>query len=123
MTEWEFYSEIVERADCYKLFDINNVYVSARNHGFDSHDYLNSINPDRVRQFHLAGHTDYGDYVVDTHDHEVPDPVWELYRLALQRFGPVSTMIERDANIPSLTELVGELDNARQIASKLLPDL
>jgi uncharacterized protein (UPF0276 family) len=123
MTEWEFYSEIVERADCYMLFDINNVYVSARNHGFDSHDYLNSINPDRVRQFHLAGHTDYGDYVVDTHDHEVPDPVWELYRLALQRFGPVSTMIERDANIPSLTELVGELDNARQIASKLLPDL
>ncbi|MFT4518713.1 MAG: hypothetical protein ACI9JM_001098 [Halioglobus sp.] len=122
MTEWEFYSEVVERADCLMLLDINNIYVSARNHGFDSETYLDSINPKRVRQFHLAGHTDYGDYVIDTHDYDVPESVWELYHKALQRFGPVSTMIERDGNIPSLAALLEELESARQIASATLPN-
>lgn len=123
MTEWEFYSAVVEEADCLMLLDINNIYVSARNHHFDAKAYLNAIDPKRVRQFHLAGHTDYGDYVIDTHDHDVPDSVWALYEQALKRFGPVSTMIERDDNIPALSELLAELDQARQIAHATLPEL
>jgi uncharacterized protein (UPF0276 family) len=121
--EWEFLGNVVERADCGILLDINNIYVSARNHGFKPEDYIDAIDPDRVWQFHLAGHSDYGDYVIDTHDHDVPDPVWELYRYALQRFGPISTMIERDDNIPPFPELYAELDMARQIALQTLPEL
>lgn len=120
MSEWAFYNEIVERADCLMLLDINNVYVSSRNHHFDAEAYLDSINPARVRQFHLAGHSDYGTHVIDTHDHDICDPVWQLYRQALQRFGPVSTMIERDDNIPPLNELLDELNIARQIAAETL---
>lgn len=123
MTEWEFYSEVCQRADCHMLLDINNIYVSARNHRFDPLDYLNAIDSKRVRQIHLAGHTDYGDYVIDTHDHAVCDPVWNLYDSAVKRFGAISTMIERDDNIPSLNELVDELDIARKIAINHLPEL
>lgn len=123
MNEWEFYREVVEQADCLMLLDINNIYVSARNHHFDAVDYLNAMPTDRIRQFHLAGHSDFGSYVIDTHDHDIPDPVWQLYQLALERFGPISTMIERDDNIPSLNELVAELDIARDIAAKTLPAL
>lgn len=119
-SEWEFLSEVARRSDCFILLDINNIYVSARNHGFEPQEYLNAIDPGRVRQFHLAGHSDCGDYVIDTHDHDVADPVWELYAMALQRFGAVSSMIERDDNIPPLGELVRELDIARGIASKVL---
>ncbi|RTE66584.1 DUF692 domain-containing protein [Amphritea opalescens] len=119
MSEWAFYNEIVERADCLMLLDINNIYVSSRNHYFDAQDYLDSVNPARVRQIHLAGHSDYGTHVIDTHDHDVCDPVWQLYRQALQRFGPVSTMIERDDNIPPLTQLIDELNIARQIAAEV----
>jgi uncharacterized protein (UPF0276 family) len=122
-SEWDFVSEVARRADCFILLDINNIYVSARNHGFEPMEYINAIDPERVRQFHLAGHSDYGDYVIDTHDHAVADPVWELYRKALQRFGAVSTMIERDDNIPPLQELVAELDLARDIAGQVLPTL
>lgn len=121
--EWEFLNSVAERADCGILLDINNIYVSARNHGFIPEDYIDAIDPARVWQFHLAGHSDYGDYVIDTHDHDVPDPVWELYRYALQRFGPVSTMIERDDNIPPFPELYAELDLARKIAMETLPEL
>lgn len=121
--EWEFLNHVVDRADCGILLDINNIYVSARNHGFRAEDYIDAIDPARVWQFHLAGHLDYGDYVIDTHDHDVPDPVWELYRYALQRFGPVSTMIERDDNIPPFPELYAELDLARKIAMESLPEL
>ncbi len=123
MSEWTFYREVVERADALMLFDINNVYVSARNHEFDPLEYLDGIDPARVRQFHLAGHTDHGDYVVDTHDHDVPDPVWELYVHALQRFGPVSTMIERDDHIPEFDDLYSELQHARQLAVEVYPEL
>jgi len=122
-TEWEFYREIVERADALMLFDINNVYVSARNHGFDPIDYLDGVDAKRVQQFHLAGHTDHGDYVVDTHDHDVCDPVWALYAQALQRFGPVSTMIERDDNIPEFDDLYAELQQAEKIATNVIPTL
>lgn len=123
MTEWEFLDEVARRADCLLLFDVNNIYVSARNHGFDPLDYINGIDPARVRQFHLAGGTDYGDYVIDTHDQDVSEPVWQLYAAALQRFGPISTMIERDANIPALPSLLAELDIARQVAADTLPAL
>lgn len=123
MTEWEFYSRVCEKADCLMLLDINNIYVSARNHQFDPNDYINAIDKNRVRQIHLAGHSDYGDYVIDTHDHAVCDPVWSLYEAAVKRFGAVSTMIERDDDIPELSELVKELDIAREIATSVLPEL
>lgn len=116
-SEWEFYDAVVEKADCLMLLDINNVYVSSRNHDFDAMTYLESVNPERVQQFHLAGHTDNGDHVIDTHDHAVRDEVWELYRHAVRRFGPVSTMIERDDNIPPFEELAAELNVAREIAA------
>jgi len=119
MSEWEFLSEVARAADCYILLDINNIYVSARNHGFNPQDYIMAMDKKRIRQFHLAGHSDYGDYVIDTHDNNICDPVWDLYRLALQTFGPVSTMIERDDNIPPLTELIEELDIARDIAQQV----
>jgi uncharacterized protein (UPF0276 family) len=123
MTEWEFLNEVSRRADCLILFDINNIHVSARNHGFDPMTYIDAIDPARVRQFHLAGGTDYGDYVIDTHDREVPEPVWALYAAALKRYGPISSMIERDANIPEFPELLAELDTARRIAGEVLPTL
>jgi uncharacterized protein len=119
MTEWAFLSEVAERADCLILFDINNVYVSSRNHGFDPLDYLNGIPAHRVQQFHLAGHCDYGDYVIDTHDQAVTEDVWSLYHAALRRFGNISTMIERDDKIPTFPELTQELDIARQIAREV----
>ncbi|MDB6101032.1 MAG: hypothetical protein JWO52_1031 [Gammaproteobacteria bacterium] len=118
VTEWQFLREIAERADCLILLDVNNIYVSSVNHEFDPLDYLNTIPVDRVQQIHLAGHENHGDYLVDTHDHPVPDPVWELYSAALRRFGSVSTMIERDANIPPLEELCSELDAARELAAR-----
>ncbi|WP_220347592.1 MNIO family bufferin maturase [Thalassotalea euphylliae] len=123
MNEWQFYREVCEQADCKMLLDINNIYVSARNHDFDPMAYLRSLNPERVQQFHLAGHSDFGDYVVDTHDHDVPDPVWALYKEALKLFGPVSTMIERDANIPSFASLTAELNVAREIAEQCVPNI
>jgi len=120
MTEWQFYDAVCQQADCYMLLDINNIYVSARNHQFDPKEYIDGIDKNRVRQIHLAGHTDYGDYVIDTHDQSVCDPVWTLYDYAIARLGAVSTMIERDDNIPPLGELVAELDLARAIAAKRL---
>ena len=123
MTEWDFLNEVSRRADCLILFDINNIYVSARNHGFDPMTYIDAIDPARVRQFHLAGGTDYGDYIIDTHDREVPETVWALYAAALKRYGPISSMIERDANIPEFPELLAELDVARRIAGEVLPAL
>jgi uncharacterized protein (UPF0276 family) len=120
LTEWEFLREIAQRADCLLLLDVNNIYVSSVNHEFNPLDYLNAIPVDRVQQIHLAGHENHGDYLIDTHDHPVPDPVWELYDAAVRRFGNVSTMIERDANIPPLEELCCELDAARQLAERAL---
>jgi len=115
LSEWDFLTAVCERADCLILLDINNIYVSSINHEFDPRVYLDGVPANRIRQFHLAGHEDHGSYIIDTHDHPVPDPVWELYAQALLRYGPVSTMIERDDNIPALDELVAELDQARRI--------
>ncbi|MGB5261616.1 MAG: DUF692 domain-containing protein [Gammaproteobacteria bacterium] len=123
MAEWEFLADIATTADCDILLDINNIYVSARNHGFSAHQYLQGIPASHVRQFHLAGHTDCGDYLIDTHDHAVVDPVWKLYVEALKLFGPVSTMIERDDNIPAFEELQDELDIARKLAMETIPGL
>ena len=123
MDEWDFLNALAEQADCLILLDINNIYVSARNHGFDPLEYLNKINPKRVQQFHLAGHSDYGDYVIDTHDQDVVEPVWQLYQQALQRFGLVSTMIERDGNIPEFPALQQELQQAAMLAAKQFPHL
>ena len=122
MDEWDFLSQVAEAADCLILLDINNIYVSARNHHFNPLDYLKKIDPRRVQQFHLAGHSDFGDYVIDTHDHDVPPSVWTLYQAALERFGAVSTMIERDANIPEFPALYNELLEAKHIAQLTLPD-
>jgi len=120
MPEWEFISELSKRTGCWLLFDVNNVYVSAFNHGYDALAFLNGIPADRVIQFHLAGHSDMTNYIVDTHDHPVRDEVWTLYEAALRRFGPVSTMIERDDHIPPLADVLVELDHARSLAGKVL---
>jgi uncharacterized protein len=116
MQEWEFLAEIARRADCLVLLDVNNIYVSSYNHGFDPLAYLRGIPCERVRQIHLAGHENYGNYIIDTHDAAIVHPVWELYAEAVKRFGPVATMIERDDRIPPLAELVAELEQARRVA-------
>ena len=118
MSEWAFIREVCRRTGCRLLLDVNNIYVSSVNHGFDPHAFLEGIPADRVQQIHLAGHTDHGDHIVDTHDHPVADPVWALYADAWARIGPVATMIERDDHIPPLSELITELDHARSIASQ-----
>lgn len=120
MDEWEFLAAIANEADCEILLDINNIYVSAFNHGFEPATYLERIPAHRVRQFHLAGHDNCGDYIIDTHDAPVIREVWDLYAAAVRRFGPVATMIERDANIPPLAEMVTELDEARRIGGASL---
>jgi hypothetical protein len=121
MAEWEFIAELVRRADCELLLDVNNVYVSAMNHGFDPHAFIDAMPVDRVRQIHLAGHETHDDgFLVDTHDHAVCEDVWALYRHAIKRLGPVPTMIERDDRIPPLAELVAELGRARHEADAAL---
>jgi uncharacterized protein (UPF0276 family) len=121
LTEWEFLSEISRRADCLILLDVNNIYVSAYNHGFDAEQYLTGVPAERVQQIHIAGHSNCSDYIVDTHDADVIDPVWALYAKAIERLGPVSTMIERDDHIPPLQDLVTELGIAREIAARREP--
>jgi uncharacterized protein (UPF0276 family) len=122
LSEWDFLRTVAEEADCLILLDVNNIYVSSVNHEFDAHDYLAAIPVERVQQIHLAGHQNHGEYLIDTHDHPVPDPVWALYAEAVRRFGAVSTMIERDANIPPLGELLEELEAARRAAESVLTD-
>ena len=118
MTEWEFLREIAERADCLLLFDVNNVYVSGFNHGFDPREYIDALPSQRIQQIHLAGHTNCGTHIIDTHDAAVIDEVWELYSYTIEAYGPVSTMIERDDHIPELDVLVAELDLARALAAQ-----
>ena len=118
MNEWEFVSELAERADCWLLLDVNNVYVSARNHGFDGRRYIDALPSGRIRQIHLAGHEDHGDYLIDTHDHPICPGVYALYAHTLARHGWVPTMIERDDHIPPLAELLAELDQVRAIAAE-----
>nr|WP_246552929.1 DUF692 domain-containing protein [Sphingopyxis soli] len=119
-SEWDFLAEMAERADCLLLLDVNNIYVSARNHGFDPEDYLAGLPADRIQQMHLAGHSDMGDHVIDTHDTDVCDAVWDLYASAIRRFGSVATMIERDDAIPPLADVLAELDCARALSARAL---
>lgn len=114
--EAEFLAEVARRADCGILLDVNNVYVSSTNHRWDPAAYLAALPVERVGQIHLAGHSDHGSHLLDTHDHPVCDAVWALYGDALARFGEVASMIERDDHIPAIDELIGELDHAREIA-------
>lgn len=116
MAEWEFLAEMAQRTGCFLLLDVNNVYVSACNHGFDPAEYLARIPAHRVKQVHLAGHTP-GEIVIDTHDRPVCDAVWRLFAAAIARLGDVAVMIERDDAIPPLPELLSELDRARRIAA------
>jgi uncharacterized protein (UPF0276 family) len=122
LTEWEFLAAVAERADCLILLDVNNVHVSAKNHGFSSLDYLRGIPASRVQQFHLAGYEQGEQLIIDTHDAPVSNAVWDLYIEAVRRFGYVSTMIERDDNFPPLSELMAELNHARALAEPLLQD-
>lgn len=115
MAEWEFLSALSRRSGCFLLLDVNNIYVSAHNHGFSADDYLAGLPMDRVRQIHLAGHTD-GAIKIDTHDQPVCDGVWQLYAKAIAMAGDVATMIERDDAIPPLADLLAELDQARAFA-------
>lgn len=117
MTEWEFLSEMSRRTGCYLLLDINNIYVSACNHGFDPMAYLAGIPADRVRQVHLAGHTP-GNIIIDTHDRPVCDAVWQMFSSAMGMLGEVAVMIERDDAIPPLPDLLLELTCARTIANR-----
>ncbi len=119
MTEWEFLNEVVERADCGILLDVNNIYVSSFNHGFDPFEYLNSIPAARVAQIHIAGHSKYRKYILDTHDHAVIDPVWQLYARAIERAGPTATLLEWDAHIPSFDEVHNEALKANQFIRQL----
>jgi uncharacterized protein (UPF0276 family) len=119
MTEWEFIANLCQRADCEVLLDVNNVYVSAFNHEFDARAFLRAMPRERVRQFHLAGHTHKGSHIIDTHDHPIVPDVWDLYAEAVKLFPGVPTMIERDADIPPYAELLAELDQARAIAQRV----
>jgi len=120
MGEADFIAELLKRSGAQLLLDVNNVYVSSRNHGFDPRVFIDAMPPERVRQIHLAGHEDQGELLIDTHDHPVCDAVWQLYAYTLQRLGPVPTMIERDDHIPPLPELLQELDLARQLSRRVL---
>lgn len=116
LSEWEFLAEMTRRTGCYILLDVNNIYVSAQNHGFAAEDFLAGIPVDRVRKMHLAGHSP-GEILIDTHDRPVCDEVWGLYAKAAARFGHAATMVERGDDIPLLTDLLAELDIARAIAA------
>jgi uncharacterized protein (UPF0276 family) len=121
LAEWEFLGTVAEEADCGILLDVNNVFVSAVNHGFAPETYLAGLPADRIGQIHLAGHTDLGTYLFDTHDGPVIDPVWNLYRLALRRFGRVSTLVEWDDHVPDLDVVCAEAERARAIEADVLP--
>lgn len=114
MTEWEFLSRVAEEADCGILLDVNNVYVSARNHDFEAEEYVRNVPHERIVQFHLAGHTDHGTHCIDTHDGRVCDEVWDLYRLAQGLTGGASTLLEWDAGIPPFPEVHAEALRAKR---------
>jgi hypothetical protein len=112
MPEWVFIQSVVEKTECNLLLDVNNIYVSATNHGFDPVDYLNAIPTERVKEIHLAGYEEQDNFLFDTHGYQVHPPVWQLYQAALARFGPVPTLIEWDTDIPSFEVLMAEADKA-----------
>lgn len=120
MPEWEFLARLADVSGCNLLLDVNNIYVSSVNHRFNPISYLDALPADRIKQIHLAGHTDNGDCIIDTHDHPVCASVWDLYSEAIRRFGAIPTMIERDDHIPPLAEVLAELDQARTLCAEAL---
>jgi uncharacterized protein (UPF0276 family) len=120
MTEWECLTEVATQADCLLLFDVNNIHVSATNHKYDAMAFINGIPKDRVKEFHLAGYSDMGTHLIDTHDHHVSDAVWKLYAAAVRRFGPVPTLIEWDDKIPPFKILQQEAKRADKIRDQQL---
>jgi hypothetical protein len=108
MTEWEFLNEVVERTDCGILLDVNNIYVSSQNHGFDPFTYVNAVPAERIAQIHIAGHSKFEKYILDTHDHPVLEPVWQLYARTIERAGPTATLLEWDDNIPTFDDVHAE---------------
>jgi hypothetical protein len=121
MTEWEFLTEVVEQADCGMLFDVNNIYVSSQNHSFDPMDYIENVPHHRVAQVHIAGHSKYEKYILDTHDHPVIDPVWRLYQRAIELIGPTATLLEWDDRIPSFEEVHSEALKAKKYIPASVP--
>ncbi len=119
MTEWEFLNEVVEEADCGILLDVNNIYVSSQNHDFDPFTYVNAVPANRVAQIHIAGHSKYEKYVLDTHDHPVIDPVWALYARAVERCGPTATLLEWDDKIPTFDEVHAEALKANRYLNEV----
>lgn len=116
------FNQVVEAADCGILLDVNNIYVSSQNHGFNPFDYVNSVPAERVAQIHIAGHSKFEKYTLDTHDHPVLDPVWKLYARAIERIGETATLLEWDDNIPSFDEVHSEaLKAKRYLTSAPLP--
>lgn len=122
LTEWEFLAAVANEADCAILLDINNIFVNAFNHRFDARRYVDAVPAERVVQFHLAGHSDHGTYLLDTHDHPVRPEVWELYEYAVRRLGPVSTSIEWDDNIPEFAVLAATAEEARERAKRVMAE-
>ena len=122
MTEWEFLTRMSEEADCGLLLDVNNVYVSSRNHDFDPREYIENVPHERIVQCHLAGHTNLGTHIIDTHDDHVINPVWELYRQAHQLTGGISTLLEWDAKIPEFPVVHAEVLKAKQFMGEQLGD-
>lgn len=120
MSEWEFLSEVVERADCGILLDVNNIYVSSMNHSFNPYDYLNNVPHERVGQIHIAGHSKYEKYILDTHDHAPIDPVWKMYEQAIRLCGPTNTLLEWDAHIPTFDEVYDEALKANRFIARAM---
>jgi uncharacterized protein (UPF0276 family) len=120
MSEWEFLSEVVDKADAGILLDVNNIYVSSQNHNFNPYDYLNGIPHDRVGQVHIAGHSKFEKYILDTHDHPVLDPVWKMYAHAMKQTGATATLLEWDDRIPSFDEVHREALKAGKFCNDLL---
>lgn len=122
LSEWDFILEIVNQSGCYILLDVNNIYVSSVNHQFNPLDYINAMPADRVAQIHLAGHSDHGDYIVDTHDAPIIQAVWDLYEATIRRLGKISTMVERDDNMPPFSDLLAEINRAKMITRQVLEE-
>jgi uncharacterized protein (UPF0276 family) len=120
LSEWEFVSTVADEADCAILLDINNIFVNAFNHGLDPVRYIDSVPVERVVQFHLAGHSDHGTYLLDTHDHPIRPEVWKLYEHAVSRFGRLPTLIEWDDNIPEFEVLAAAAEEARRRCDAVL---
>jgi uncharacterized protein (UPF0276 family) len=121
MNEWEFLTEVVEQADCGILLDVNNIYVSSQNHSFNPYDYINGVPHERVGQMHIAGHSKFEKYILDTHDHPVLDPVWKMYEHAIKLCGPTNTLLEWDAHIPSFDDVHREALKAKRFLEPAKP--